>query len=117
MDSQTCARVKLPDGTTYEQPTGIFISNEFRKSHDKTVIESINPYTQLPIASIARGKLADVNAAVAAAKSAFSGWRDTSPQDRAKLLSKLANLIERDVEILAKIEVCFAIVYYTKAAC
>ncbi|CAI6094853.1 unnamed protein product [Clonostachys chloroleuca] len=104
MDSQTCARVKLPDGTTYEQPTGIFISNEFRKSHDKTVIDSINPYTQLPIASIARGKLADVNAAVAAAKSAFSGWRDTSPQDRAKLLSKLANLIERDVETLAKIE-------------
>jgi aldehyde dehydrogenase (NAD+) len=117
MDSQTCVHVKLPDGTTYEQPTGIFISNECRQSHDKTVIESINPYTQLPIASIARGKLADVNAAVAAAKAAFGGWRDTSPQDRAKLLNRLADLIERDVEILAKIEACFATQYCTKDAC
>lgn len=86
-------------------PRGLLIGNQFQDSADETVFTTVNPYTQQPICSIARGKEADINKAVLAAQEAFGKWRDTTPQERGKLLSRLADLIDRDVEILAKLEV------------
>lgn len=42
--------------------------------------------------------------AVAAAKAAFPGWRATPPQHKAKLLWRLAELVERDGEAIAQLE-------------
>ncbi|SCO50219.1 probable aldehyde dehydrogenase [Fusarium fujikuroi] len=47
----------------------------------------------------------DVDLAVAAARRAFKGpWCTTSPQDRGKLLRRVADLIEENLELLAKVE-------------
>lgn len=113
----TSAHIIFPDGAAVEQPTGLFINNEFRPSGDGSVFESVNPYTQKPITSVARGKASDVDDAVSAAKAAFRGWRNTEPQARAKALFKLAELVERDAEILAKIEVCCGIRLLQKEVC
>ena len=45
---------------------------------------------------------ADVDAAVAAAKRAAPGWAATPAEERARLLNRLADLVERDLDALAR---------------
>lgn len=45
-----------------------------------------------------------VEAAVAAAKEAFPGWSARSPEQRAQILNKLADLIEAHLEEFAQAE-------------
>ena len=103
--SESYSRVTLPESKTCDQPTGIFINNKCQASAGGLVFDTVNPYTQAPICSIARGKGEDINLAVAAAQNAFKDWSRTTTQQRGRLLGRLADLIERDVDLLAKIEV------------
>lgn len=45
-----------------------------------------------------------MEAAVAAAKGAFPLWSETSPEERAKVLHRLADLIDANLEELAQAE-------------
>lgn len=45
-----------------------------------------------------------VEAAVAAAKEAFPAWSGRSPEQRAEVLNKLADLIQANLEDLAQAE-------------
>lgn len=45
-----------------------------------------------------------MEAAVAAAKEAFPAWSETDPEERAKVLNKLADLIDANLEELVKAE-------------
>jgi phenylacetaldehyde dehydrogenase len=65
-----------------------------------------NPATGTLIANVPEGDKADVDLAVAAARRAFDSgrWSAVSPSQRGKLLWKLADLIERDLEELAELE-------------
>lgn len=47
---------------------------------------------------------ADVDAAIIAARRAFPDWAATSAEERAKVLNRLADLVERDLEELAQLE-------------
>ena len=69
--------------------------------------ETENPYTGEVWAKIAQGDERDAEKAVAAAKKAFdsSEWADLSPTQRGKLLVALAEIIERESQKLAEIEV------------
>jgi betaine-aldehyde dehydrogenase len=64
----------------------------------------LNPATEETIAEIERAGLEETDAAVARAKAAFPAWRAVSPTDRARLLRRLATLVEEHGEELAKIE-------------
>lgn len=47
----------------------------------------------------------DVDIAVAAARKAFEGsWRQETPENRGKLLTNLANLFEKNIDLLAAVE-------------
>lgn len=68
---------------------------------------TINPATGEKICEIAEADKVDVDLAVAAAEAAFASgsvWRKMDASARGKLLNKLADLIERDVKVLAKLE-------------
>lgn len=94
-------------------PTGLFINNEFVPALSGGTIDVHNPSNDEKIASIASAGQDDVNAAVKAAASAWaSGWRDTNAGARAKLLSTLATLIERDAADLATLEAIDAGILY-----
>ena len=54
----------------------------------------INPATEQPIATIALGSPADVDAAVSAAQHAFPSWSETSREERLALLERLAAVYE-----------------------
>ena len=64
----------------------------------------INPATEQPITELEEAGIEQTDAAVARAKAAFPEWRRVSPADRARLLRRLANLVEEDAEELARIE-------------
>ena len=97
--------VQLPNGTTYEQPTGLFINGEFVPSRQHKTFEVLNPSTEEEITHIYEAREDDVDIAVAAAKKAFdNGWSTAEPEERAKCLLKLADLVDEHAETLAAIE-------------
>jgi acyl-CoA reductase-like NAD-dependent aldehyde dehydrogenase len=64
----------------------------------------INPATEAPIAELEQAGVEETDQAVARAKAAFPAWRAVAPGDRARLLRRLATLVEDNREELARIE-------------
>jgi acyl-CoA reductase-like NAD-dependent aldehyde dehydrogenase len=64
----------------------------------------VNPATEEPIATLDEAGVAETDAAVARAKAAFPAWRAVAPGDRARLLRRLASLVEDHREQLAQLE-------------
>jgi acyl-CoA reductase-like NAD-dependent aldehyde dehydrogenase len=67
-------------------------------------VQVVNPATEEPIAELEQAGVEEADAAVARAKAAFPAWRTVSPADRARLLRRLAALVEENGEELARIE-------------
>jgi acyl-CoA reductase-like NAD-dependent aldehyde dehydrogenase len=87
--------------------TKLFINNEWVESVSKKTFATYNPATGDKIADVSEGDKADVDLAVEAAKAAFklgSVWRTMDASKRAEILNKVADLIDRDAEYLAKLE-------------
>ncbi|MGX6447183.1 aldehyde dehydrogenase family protein [Patulibacter sp. S7RM1-6] len=66
-----------------------------------TVLE---PATARPLAEITEATPEDVDRAVTRARAAFPAWRAVAPADRARLLLRLADAIEGQLEPLARLE-------------
>jgi betaine-aldehyde dehydrogenase len=64
----------------------------------------LNPATEEPIAELEQAGVEETDAAVARAKAAFPEWRAVAPTDRARLLRRLASLVEDKHEELSLIE-------------
>lgn len=69
-------------------------------------ITVLDPGTGANITTVAKGRAVDIDRAVRAAHSAFNdpAWRDMKPVERGRLLHRLADLIERDMDFLAELE-------------
>ncbi|KAH8816439.1 aldehyde dehydrogenase domain-containing protein [Xylogone sp. PMI_703] len=101
----TSIKLKTPVTGEYTQPTGLFINNEFVKGVDGKQFEVINPSTEEVICSVHEATEKDVDIAVAAARKAFeTTWRHVTPEDRGKLMVKLADLVEKNIDTLAAVE-------------
>jgi acyl-CoA reductase-like NAD-dependent aldehyde dehydrogenase len=64
----------------------------------------LNPATEEVIREVPGASAEETDAAVARAKEAFPAWRKVAPADRARLLRRLAALVEEHGEELARIE-------------
>jgi len=64
----------------------------------------LNPATEEPIAELEQAGVEEADAAVARAQAAFPAWSAVAPGDRARLLRRLATLVEEHAEELAQIE-------------
>jgi betaine-aldehyde dehydrogenase len=64
----------------------------------------LNPASEETIAEIEAAGVEETDAAVARAKDAFPGWRAVAPADRARLLRRLATLVEEHAEELSRLE-------------
>lgn len=63
-----------------------------------------NPATGEALGEVAAGGAEEINLAVAAAKAAFPKWAATPAKERARLMRRLGELIQRDVPRLAELE-------------
>ncbi|KAG0651237.1 Aldehyde dehydrogenase [Hyphodiscus hymeniophilus] len=101
----TSIELSTPSTGKYTQPTGLFINNEFVKGVEGKTFETINPSTEEVICSVHEATDKDVDVAVAAARKAYDTvWRKETPENRGKLLVKLADLFEKNIDILAAVE-------------
>ncbi|GMM27725.1 hypothetical protein DAMA08_004410 [Martiniozyma asiatica (nom. inval.)] len=89
---------------TYEQPTGLFINNEFVNAKSGKTFAVTSPIDETLIADLQQAEAEDVEAAVAAAAAAFKTWRFVPPSEKARYLNKLADLIDDKKDLVAKIE-------------
>ena len=83
---------------------GNFVGGEWVEPASGQTMDVIDPATEQVIARVPRGTQADVDRAVAAAKSALPGWRDTTPGDRAGMLLELAGRLAASAGELVAIE-------------
>ena len=65
---------------------------------------TLDPATGSEIGVVPRASASDIDAAVAAARAAFPGWRATTPAKRARILWAIADLIEANIDELAELE-------------
>lgn len=85
--------------------TGLFINNEFVDSIDGKRFETINPATEKVITTVAEALSNDVDKAIDIATETYvKVWSKVSGYDRGRLINKLADLMERDIDELAAIE-------------
>ena len=68
------------------------------------MIEVLEPATEHVLAEVPRAGVEETDAAVARAREAFPAWRAVSPGDRATLLRRLADELERRGDDLAGLE-------------
>lgn len=87
-------------------PKKLFINGEFVASKAGATFETRNPATGEVLTEVYEAREEDVHEAVVAAHEAFenSGWRKMSSAERARLMHKLADLMERDFEVLAQLD-------------
>ena len=75
-----------------------------REVESRETFTTLNPATGDVITDVASAGEAEVDAAVRAAKAAFPKWANTPAKERAKLMRKLGDLIEKNVPMLAALE-------------
>jgi aldehyde dehydrogenase (NAD+) len=95
--------ITLPNGKTYEQPLGIFINNEFYSTEKTIAVE--NPSTEELIVEVFAADASDVDYAVNCAEKAFNNsWSTSTASTRSKVLHNIANVVEKNKELMASIE-------------
>lgn len=87
-------------------PTRLLINNRWVESESGETFATCNPATGEEICRISAGASVDVDKAVRAARQAFEEgpWRRMNASERGHLLYKLADLIERHADELARLE-------------
>jgi len=89
-----------------ESYPALFIGGEWVKSNSGRMITSIDPSTEEPWAEVPEASESDVDRAVSAARAAMRGpWsKKITASQRGGLLLKLADLIRKNAERLARLE-------------
>ncbi|MFE0019433.1 aldehyde dehydrogenase [Amycolatopsis sp. NPDC059021] len=84
-------------------PRGLFLGGTFTDPVDGTPMAVTSPRDGTVLAEVAAAGEKDVDRAVAAARHAFDNgpWPRLKPRERAKHLLRLAELVERDADVLA----------------
>src|SRR5437879_13773859 len=100
--AEKARKVKPPK--VKDQP--LFIGGKWLDSVAGKTCPTINPATGEVICQVAEGDKADVDLAAKAARKAFEegSWPKLSAAERGRLLNKLADAIETNIEELAALE-------------
>ena len=88
-------------------PGRLLIDGEWAPAASGRTFETINPATEERLAEVAHGEKEDSDRAVRAARKAFeydSPWRRMKPSARGKVIWRIGDLIEANVEELALLE-------------
>ncbi|KAK5166889.1 uncharacterized protein LTR77_007618 [Saxophila tyrrhenica] len=85
--------------------TNLFINGEYRPSSSGETLSVHNPSDDsLVTDKVQVASEKDIDDAVAGAKAAFPKWRETAGHKRAAIMLKFADLLEKNVDKLAKLE-------------
>lgn len=82
----------------------LYINGEWREASDKKTFVTTSPADGSVLAVVAEATDEDVNLAVDSAWSAFKTWKNVDVKERARILLKIADIIEENTEHLAMVE-------------
>jgi aldehyde dehydrogenase (NAD+) len=82
----------------------MFIGGKWTEASDKAVFTTKSPATGAVLASVPQATEKDVDKAVKAAQKAFLKWKLVPAAERAKILNKIADIIDENTEFLAQVE-------------
>lgn len=84
----------------------MFIDGQWVAADSGATYATVNPYTQQPWSTVPNATATDVDHAVAAARAARTAgpWSTATGAERARLLRRLADLLERDAAELGAVE-------------
>ncbi|HZP75300.1 MAG TPA: aldehyde dehydrogenase family protein [Pseudolabrys sp.] len=83
---------------------GAYYGGAWHEPKSGRYADTINPGTGLSLGKVADAGSDDIDAAVAAAKTAFKEWRRVLPLERAKILRRIAELLRQNANELAMID-------------
>ncbi len=86
--------------------TRLFINGDYVDSAEGGRFETVNPATGETLAAMSAGTAADIDRAVAAARSAFrsGAWSKMEPRKRMRVMYRFAKLVEENTEELAVLD-------------
>ena len=93
-------KVKFPFKAKY----GNYINGKFVEPKSGKYFDNTSPISNEKICSVARSNEKDVDAALDAAHAAFPAWGKTSITERSNILLKIADIIEKNLNVLATAE-------------
>src|SRR4051812_24110655 len=105
MSSATLSTNKLAKQVQVRQ-TRLLINGKWCDAQDGETFETLNPSSGEVIANVAAAKKVDVDKAVKAARKAFGegAWKKMPARERGKLMFRLADLMEKNIDELAALE-------------
>ena len=83
---------------------GAYYGGGWHEPKSGRFLDTISPGTGLSLGKVADAGSEDIDAAVAAAKSAFKEWRRVLPLERAKILRRIAEILRQNANELAMID-------------
>jgi acyl-CoA reductase-like NAD-dependent aldehyde dehydrogenase len=88
------------------RPQELLIGGEHQPAADGRTFETVDPATGQPITTVAHGGAPEVDGAVRAAREALETgpWASLSAAERARLINRLADLVEQNADELAELE-------------
>lgn len=94
----------LYDRPEFKDKYDNYIGGKFVPPVDGEYFDNISPVDGKPFTKVARSNENDINKALDAAHKAAKEWNKTSAADRAAVLNKIADIMEENLEYLARVE-------------
>ncbi len=82
----------------------LYIGGQWKDASDKATFKTFSPADGSLLAECAEATREDVDEAVQAAWKAFASWKNTTVNERAAVLNKIADIIDENTEFLATVE-------------
>ena len=89
---------------SFERRYGLYIGGKHVSPKSRSWFSTISPSTEEPLAEVAQAGQKDVALAVAAARDAFRTWSRRKPAERAKVLFRIARVLQERARELAVAE-------------
>ena len=104
MTTLTLSQSKPVDRPSVKAKYDHFIGGKWVAPSSGEYFDNISPIDGKPFTKAARGNKEDVEKAIDAAHEAFKTWSKTSAAERSKVLNKIADIMEENLEMLARLE-------------
>lgn len=82
----------------------LYIGGQWKDASDNATFKTFSPADGSLLAECAEATREDVDEAVQAAWEAFASWKNTTVNERAAVLNKIADIIDENTEFLAAVE-------------
>ncbi len=104
MTTLTLSQSKPVDRPSVKAKYDHFIGGKWVAPSSGEYFDNISPIDGKPFTKAARGNKEDVEKAIDAAHEAFKTWSKTSAAERSRVLNKIADIMEENLEMLARLE-------------